>query len=412
MGKDLKGKELGKGISQRSNGRYYVRFTNRFGKRDGRYTDTLKEAKNILAKLIAEDVKEQNVVDSKETLDDWYEKWMSVYKMPVIRANTKKHYEYIYKTKISPVLGKRKITEITKLQITALLNDLAKNGYQWETLNKVKLLLTDMFNRAMEDEFLNRNPAKSVRLPKNKPIKEIKALSKEMQDEFFECSSGTFYNNLFLVAVNSGLRPGELYALTEKDLDFEKNEISVTKTLLYQKLDGDDKKTFHIENPKTGTSYRIVPMNSVCKKALLMQVKQHKIVISKTPKEELEFPDLLFTTKYGTPLNAELYSSAIKKIVEEMNVFRDSLEQIEPFSGHAFRHTFATRCFEAGIDAKTVQAYLGHATLQMTMDLYTSVLPQKKQTDMEKFESYNKMKSPDLSKFEESSNKKIISFCG
>lgn len=68
-------------------------------------------------------------------------------------------------------------------------------------------------------------------------------------------------------------------------------------------------------------------------------------------------------------------------------VAKDPLEQMEKFSGHCFRHTFATRCFEAGISPKTVQAYMGHATLQMTMNLYTHVTEEFKQSEIEKLES-------------------------
>ncbi|MDY4403178.1 tyrosine-type recombinase/integrase, partial [Blautia sp.] len=69
-----------------------------------------------------------------------------------------------------------------------------------------------------------------------------------------------------------------------------------------------------------------------------------------------------------------------------INLMRDPLDLMEKFSGHCFRHTFATRCFEAGIQPKTVQTYLGHASLQMTMDLYTSVMEQKKTEDMKLLE--------------------------
>ena len=112
-----------------------------------------------------------------------------------------------------------------------------------------------------------------------------------------------------------------------------------------------------------------------------------------------EFSKLLFTTKYGTPLNSELYCEAIDKIVNEMNLMRDELEKIEKFSGHTFRHTFATRCFEAGIAPKTVQKYLGHATLQMTMDLYTSVMEDKKQEDIALLESSIGIQTPDVSSY-------------
>ena len=77
---------------------------------------------------------------------------------------------------------------------------------------------------------------------------------------------------------------------------------------------------------------------------------------------------------------------AIKSIVDELNLCKDELEKFEPFTPHCFRHTFATRCFESNIQPKTVQIYLGHATLQMTMDLYTSVLKNHKQDEMKKLE--------------------------
>lgn len=412
MGKDLNGKELGQGICQRKNGKYYARFQDRFGNRKGVYGDTLKEVKNKMSQEIADNIRRRNVVNEKTTLDEWYEKWMEVYKAPVVRANTKRHYEHIYKTKISPVLGKERLTEITKLKVSSLINDLNKQGYQWETQNKVRILLVDMFNKALEDEFVIRNPAKGVRLPKNRPSNQVKALSKEDQKTFFDCSSGTFYHNLFLVAVNTGIRPGELFALTEKNLDFKKKEIYVTNTLLYQKLDGDDKKTFHLEEPKTYSSRRTVPMNRICETALISQIRIHKILFENSPyKQKLEFPDLLFTTKYCTPLNSVLYSAAIDKIVDEINLMRDSLDQLETFSGHTFRHTFATRCFEAGIEPKTVQSYLGHASIKMTMDLYTSVMPQKKKSDMEKLEATIDIAEPDVSEFDLNNSSKIIHLC-
>ena len=106
-----------------------------------------------------------------------------------------------------------------------------------------------------------------------------------------------------------------------------------------------------------------------------------------------------------------LYSAAIDKIVDEINLMRDSLDQMETFSGHTFRHTFATRCFEAGIEPKTVQSYLGHASIKMTMDLYTSVMPQKKKSDMEKLEATIDIAEPDVSEFDLNNSSKIIHLC-
>ena len=385
MGKDLKGKEIGTGINQRKDGRYGARYIDRFGKRKQLYANSLKEIKNKLAIAQADNIKQANIVDENITLNQWYDKWMRVYKIPIIRENTKRHYDYVFTKLISPYIGNKKLSKITKLQVKDLINKINDKGYQWESQNKVRVLLIDMFNRALEDNFVIRNPAKGVRLAKNKPEHCVKALTKDEQQAFFDCSMGTFYHNLFVVAITTGMRPGELFALTEDDIDFDKNEIHITKTLVYQKFDGDEKKEFHVDPPKTRTSERTIPINSICKSALIDQIRQKKIIYFKAAKET-ELQDCLFTTKYNTPLNSVLYSEAIKRIVDEINLTRDSLEQMPRFSGHTFRHTFATRCFEAGISPKTVQTYLGHATLQMTMDLYTSVLEEKKQDDMKLFE--------------------------
>jgi len=213
--------------------------------------------------------------------------------------------------------------------------------------------------------------------------KDIRVYTREEKVEFFDCCKGTFYDNLFNVAISTGLRQGEICALTWDDIDLKKKEIIINKTLLYQKLEGDVGKTFHINPPKTKTSNRVVPINKPCEIALKKQFIQRINVMSK-PSAKLYkgFEDLLFTTKFGTPICDQILIDAITKVIGELNLCRDELEQFEMFSPHCFRHTFATRCFEAGISSKTVQQYLGHASLQMTMDLYTHVLADQKKEDM------------------------------
>lgn len=183
------------------------------------------------------------------------------------------------------------------------------------------------------------------------------------------------------------MRIGELAALRWNDIDWSKNVIRVTRTLIYQKFDEDNKKEFHFGDPKTDTSVRAIPINKQCEMALKKQYIQKNIIASKAPKckqPDKQYADLLFTTKYNTPLNSQIVCDAIKRIVDEINLTRDITDEMELFSCHCFRHTFATRCFEAGIAPKTVQAYLGHATLQMTMDLYTSVMPKQLADEMDK----------------------------
>ena len=387
MGKDLKGKELGTGLSQRKNGVYQARFVDRYGNRKSIYDRHLRELKNKLNSGIYEDKKQINVIDEKITLDEWYEKWIKIHKYNVIRINTKCQYDRVYKKHISPVLGKIKLSKITQLQIRDLLNNLDKNEYGYSTQSRVKIMLQDIFDKALIDNFVSKNPCKGIKLKKCE-TEERRVLSRDEQNEFFECCKGTFYDNLFVVAINTGLRLGEICGLKWSDINFDKNEISVERTLLYQKLDGDSKKTFHFGPPKTKTSKRKVPINKQCEIALKKQYIQSNVIKGRLHAKPLDgFSELLFTTKYATPINAQIYCDAIKRIVDEINLIRDDLEQMETFSGHCFRHTFATRCFEAGIQPKTVQKYLGHATLQMTTDLYTHVLNEQSKNDMAKFET-------------------------
>lgn len=386
MGKDLHGKELGPGFGQRKNGQYYARFENRFGVRQTIYSVDLQELRDKYNTAVYENKKKMNIVDDGTTLDEFFDVWINEYKYKVICADTKQCYNSVYKKHISPTLGKRALTEITSLIVRALINNLDKRGYKYETKNRVRIMLLDIFDKALMDSFVIKNPIRGIKIIREEE-KDIRYLSKEEQIDFFECASGTFYYNLFVVAVETGLRPGELYALTPEDIDFQKKEINVNKTLVYQKFEGDEGKTYHLGPPKTKNSNRKVPINSRCENALKKQLKQRIIIFNKPSVKPLEgFENLLFLSSLGTPLNATTYSDAIGKIVDTINLMRDPLEQMEKFSGHCFRHTFATRCFEAKIQPKTIQAYLGHATLQMTMDLYTHVTEEFKQDEFGKLE--------------------------
>lgn len=379
MGKDLKGKELGVGITQRKDGLYQGRYKDRFGKYKTIYNKKLGDLRKELAIAIADNQLYTSVRDEIK-LDDWFKRWVDVYKKKSVRPNTLREYTHIYSKNISPILGNRNINSIVKTDIQQLIKKVNDDGYLYERQNKVKVILTDMFARAIEDDLMVKNPTKGVKLYRDK-ISSARALTIGEQDVFFEFCKNTFYDNLFNVAVNTGLRPGELFALTIKDIDFEQKYIDVNKTLVYQKYLDDECKTFHLEPPKTKQSYRHVPINSTCIDYLKRQVELKEIVSSRRPKMQTDY---LFVTRFNTPLNSVIYSDAIRSVIRRINETRNPKNQFDFFSGHTFRHTFATRCLEAGIQPKVVQSYLGHATLKMTMDLYTHVTNEKATEDIER----------------------------
>lgn len=379
MGKSLKGKELGVGISQRKDEIYQARYTDRWGKRQTIYDSNLRELKKKLAVAVAENEKLTNVRE-QITLDEWFERWMKIYKEKSIRPNTKREYVHLYHKNISPYCGGKLLNKFVKSDIQNLIDIADDDNYGYERQSKIKIILKDMFQRAVEDHLVVNNPVSGIKLRKDKEIN-ARALTIEEQTTFFEYSQNTFYDNLFNVAVNTGLRPGELFALQFDDINLEEGYIDVNKTLVYQKYLTDTRKEFHVEAPKTKQSYRRVPINRICKIYLEKQMELKEIVSEKRPKEQ---NDYLFVTKFNTPLNSQIYADAIRAVIRSINLTRAKDNQFLNFSGHVFRHTFATRCFEAGVEAKVVQKYLGHASLKMTMDLYTHVTDDKSSEDIEK----------------------------
>lgn len=377
MGKSLNGKELGKGISQRKDGSYMARYVDKYGVRKSLYASTINE---IRLKLKAAQFEEENrtVKYSNVTLTKWFDTWIDVYKKNAVRAGTKAGYINVFEKHIKPYLGAYELSEIKASDVRKLINLLESNGLGFATQNRVKIMLTDMFDKALMDDLIGKNPAKGVRV-KNQEEFERRVLTKEEQITFFDCSKGTYFDNLFVVAVNTGMRIGEICALTWDDIDLKAKKISVTKTLSYRKLEGDDKRSFHLGPPKTKASIREIPISPKCEVALKKQFILRNNIMSNRRSKPIEgLENVLFVSRIGRPLCDQTIIDGIDKIINEINYSRDEAELFQRISPHCFRHTFATRCFEAGIPPKTVQHLLGHASLDMTMNLYTHVMDEKK----------------------------------
>lgn len=384
MGKDLHGKEIGKGIRQIKDGRFEARYIDRFGRRKSLYGKTKIEIKNKLSQALKENTEAINV-RKRWKLKQWYQVWLDSYKRPVVRKNTIRHYKMIFDKHILPEIGEMYLSEVRQIHIQNLINKLDRDGYQWETQNKVRILILDLFNIAIDNEYAIKNPAKGIRINKTKS-EERTVLTVDQQKDFFTCAAGTFYYNLFVVMINTGLRPGEACAIQEDDIDFDNHVLTVDSdqgTLIYQELEGDHGKQFHLGPPKTKSSVRDIPMTEACEKALKDQIRLKTVLDRRLPRHD-EFNGLLFRTQRNNPVCDQVLNESIKRIVDEINLQRDPTDLFPDFTAHAFRHTFATRALEAGMQLKTVQKLLGHANLQMTSDLYVHITSDFKQEEMQK----------------------------
>ena len=363
MGKSLNGKELGKGISQRKDGLYQARFTNRFGKRQTLYAPTISEITKKLRDEQFYDEKQVNVVSTSMTLDEWYEKWLNTCKSHC-RNTTKKTYQIQY-NRLKTDLGWRKLSKLNLMVLQDTFNKLGSD----KSRKDCKALLVDILNRAVESELLHKNPALGINTELDcKPKEEKRILSEEEISTLMEVSKGSMLYPFFRVALGTGMRMGEILGLTWDCIDFENNVIRVEKTLVYLPNHGTAIYEFH--QPKTKAGNRQIPMSKNVKDTLMAQKEWKKKLEEKyDPKPGME--DLVFCSKTNNPLNEANIRTSICRIVDKIN--KDNKVEFKMFTPHGLRHTFATRCIEKGMRPKTLQKILGHNSLQMTMDLYCHV---------------------------------------
>lgn len=363
MGKSLKGKELGRGITQRKDGIYQGRFVNRFGKKQTIYASTLNEVRQKLRNAQYEDEKSLNVVTKDITLDEWYEVWMDTCKKNC-RASTKESYATHYR-RIQKALGWRKLISLNLIILQQAINELVSDNARKNS----KKILVDMLDKAIDADLLIKNVAKQINPVITKEEKrERRVLTVKEEEMFLKQAEGSFYYNLYVVALDTGLRVGELMGLTWNDVDFKKRVLHVRHTLCYFRKDG--KYIHEMHDTKTMNSRRTIPLTQRAYDALKQQ-KVQKFQIRLNGKIAPEgFEDLVFVTRNNRPTQQFLVQECMLLTIKHI---QKTNPEYEVFSPHSFRHTFATRAIENGMQPKTLQKILGHASLQMTMDLYCHV---------------------------------------
>lgn len=376
MGKSLKGKELGRGISQRKNGTYQGRFTDRFQNRHTVYAKTYNEIRHKLRDAEYENDKRINIKNEKLTLDEWYEIWVKTYKQHC-RNSTLKVYENYYK-RIKADLGWIMLSNLNLHIMQETLNKLGSDNIRKYT----KMILADMLEKAVDSELVIKNHARKLKtvLTDNEK-KERRVLTIDETNIFLEAAKGRFYYNLFVLALETGMRIGELCGLMWSDIDLDKKVLYVNRTLCYLNVDG--KRIFDIHKPKTKSGQRVIPLTQKAVEALERQKIQKQMIIFKGNYAEEKFSDLVFVTGNNKPTQDTLIKSCIDLVVKKIQKTNKDFESLSP---HTFRHTFATRAIENGIQPKSLQKLLGHASLKMTMDLYCHVTDETLFDEMQKME--------------------------
>lgn len=393
MGKNLKGREIGKGLSQRKDGRYSARFVTISGKRVEKYFDTLPEARNWLEDARYEDKHMSCPVKSEMTVNEWFDFWINNIvsdKAP----NTIRNYRERYQFNIQPVIGKMLIKDVKPLHCKMVLNKM-EPVYAGSTIRQTYITMGTMLKSALMNDVIIKHPMDNVLY--NKPVKEAKAikfLTIEEQDAFLKVAKGSHNYRQYALILETGLRTGELIGLTWDAIDWEARKLTVSKTLEYRYKVG----CWRAGPPKTKASYRTIPLterafeilqeiyNERGRRKQSEDLNQTLEYIDRKTGEtkQLIMKDLVFINwRTGMPNKNSSYDTHLYKLCEKAG--------IKQFCMHALRHTYATRAIERGVPPKVLQQLLGHASLKTTMDRYVHNTDESLEEGVRIFEGKGKM---------------------
>ena len=267
-------------------------------------------------------------------------------------------------------LSTKNIDELKSEEIQAYLNSL--RDYSNSFITKIHELIYSAYNVAQKKGYIVRNPMVDVIKPKStKKDRVIRAMTIEEQQTFTKyLMSKTIddepYKNVFLIQMYCGLRIGEALALRATDINLEKNLLKVDKTLTMDK----NLKVTMGDTTKTYAGIREIPIPDSIRGSLIEQMR-----IAKNNRD-----GQLFLSQNGNLIDGRNANRILKIRLKELG--------IDGITTHSLRHTYGTRCVEAGMRAVALQRLMGHTDVSVTLNTYTSVFNKYKESELQKVNDY------------------------
>ena len=336
------------------------------------YGSTLKELKlkyEEFAEMSAAGVNEVTI-----TFEKYCKNWLYSVHLMDKKPSTKERYDSTYNNHIKDsYFSKIPIQKITTSDLQKYYNQKFEEKGEYVVKN-IHKLINPCVRYAFENGNIVRNFATNVKLPKDLSCaidkhQKIRPLTIDEQINFVNAINSHNFTALFNTALDTGMRQGELFALTWADIDFSDLTIRINKNHSCVKDIVTKKQVNYTTNTKTEKSKRNIPLSNRIRNILISHMKEQKIQLFQIGIIQSE-TTLVFGSIVNTPLDSSNILKELKKVYASIGITNKTF--------HDLRHTYATRLFELGEPAKTVQELLGHSNVNITLGTYTHVLEKQK----------------------------------
>lgn len=335
---------------------------------------TKKDAEKDCADFITKFNKGSIIIRKDVTIKEFVEFFLSQAELK-LKHSTYTNYTYAVNNRIIPRLGNVKLQEFTKYHGQDFVNELAKEDLSSLYIRFVISLLKNMFQVAVTDDRIVKNPMESVIMPRSSK-RSYSVWSAEELQRFLSVAQfdDSMYYITFLIAAHTGMRRGEILGLRWKDVDLDGKRISVNQSLTYVKG------RFQFSDLKNSYSFRMIAIDDF----LVKQLKKHK---TKQNEKRLSQPaqydfDLVCSRANGRPLLLSTLRAHFKKHIDAAHVPKIRF--------HDLRHTHATILLKMRENPKIVSERLGHSTIVRTLDTYSHVIPDMQEDTATKFSALMK----------------------
>lgn len=392
--KDSQGRVLETGESQRKDGIYSFRYTGLDGKRKYIYDSSLSELRKTKRKIL-HDLEDGVECFEEITLNQQFERYLIL--KNTLSHSTKSNYVDLWENHIRhTALGRTRINSIKKSHILTFYSQLHNKGLKYATLKVFQCILNPLFELALEDDMIRKNPCKGALKGFSKDATEKMALTKEEQKallSFLEYDKAyQMYYPMISFMLETGLRCGELIGLTWNDVDFKNGYINIDHQLLYRKKDG--KYCLYAGEPKTKAGFRKIPLTQQANEALKEQ-RQLQLELGRRTNRMIDgYKDFCFSTKHQNPFMPSAINDILTNIIKAYNNQEEAFAKSENrtplllphISAHILRHTACTRMAECGIDIKVLQSIMGHSDITITMNIYNHASYERNQQEIIRLE--------------------------